>query len=809
MSPQNATAVPVFNKQGKLVTLPESELVYAFRSGEYFPATNQEIATAQHKIALKEKYGGALGGAAAVGAGLLRGATGVSDIAARALGGEPAREALEVIKEEHPYISGGSELLGFVGGLGLTGGASGLLKGGAAAGAKVGLAEGLGTAAKLATAIPRGTMALGEAVGKGVAKVAGEGLAGKVASSVARNAVEGALFNAGSVANEEALKLHPELTAEHILPQILEGTLFGGAFGAAAPLAGRAIEKTGLATKFTRGKVAEKLEETADNLIFQSLDPTLGQFKEVGGAVGAISRGEKVAAEALGEKAAEKQGRRIMGGMVRKELEAEGLSPITATVNDYEQLAKKVKAETGPASRSIVERVDALAPEQKLPSSTLLDRLIEHSDSLKGPLGVSQEAKQFDKLVDDFVKRGGPQEREGIIKLTDLHDRRIQLDSEAYVGKFETASPEKLAKRQFANVLENFITDNLYRAEEHLGEDVAKAYFDSKKRYQMASFLEKISADAKARGEKNQRFGLGEKLMFVAGMATSPLAAIGLGIGNKIIREQGDQIAAGVIGKAAKILAVDKASQKVENEMVQAVKSFFTNKNLGGSLAVKGAPQLMFAGQTQKERQAEYDKYVAELQQRVANPDAQFAYISDKMGDLGMSAPQVTAQVVQKQIANDAYVLSKLPQGHSNTDSILPNKDKPKIPDSEIAKLARIAAVAKYGSRVLLEEMKAGHVNPETVEATKAMYRASYEALQQRVMAEATTNKHDFSFYQKQQLGTLFQVPTSNLYRKPNIKMLQNNYMTRAAAPAPARKAGGRSQRPSFYETSVGRIERL
>jgi hypothetical protein len=148
-------------------------------------------------------YGGAGGTAKAIGAGLARGATlGLSDVAARALGGEDTGIELEGLREVNPGASFASEFAGAL--------APSLLSGGT------------GAAAYLPSS-------LAARAGAGAARLAGGGLRGALAAG----AVEGALYGAGEGLTQTALSDDP-LDLERAASTIGINTLMGAGVGAGA-----------------------------------------------------------------------------------------------------------------------------------------------------------------------------------------------------------------------------------------------------------------------------------------------------------------------------------------------------------------------------------------------------------------------------------------------------------------------------------------------------------------------------------------------------------------------------------------------
>jgi hypothetical protein len=152
-------------------------------------------------------YGGAGGAVAAGLTGLGRGLTlGGTDVLGRALYGDQAAIDLEGVREAHPGVSFGSEVVGAVLPAAFTGGAT----------------------------LPSSAAS---AAGRGVARVLGGGLRGAVGGG----ATEGALFGLGQGVSELALSTDP-LTTERAASVLSSNALFGAGAGAAGGLLAKGAE---------------------------------------------------------------------------------------------------------------------------------------------------------------------------------------------------------------------------------------------------------------------------------------------------------------------------------------------------------------------------------------------------------------------------------------------------------------------------------------------------------------------------------------------------------------------------------------
>lgn len=205
-SPPPRTLPLVDPVSGDFFNVPEGDASYYLDRG-WKSQTAGDVGAAALRGAREIDYGGVGGAAKAVLAAGARGATlGLSDVAARALGGDETADTLRGLREEHPTLSTGAELAGAVLPAVLSGGES----------------------------LPA---SLAARAGRGVAEAAGGGIRGALAGGAA----EGALFGAGQGVSELALSQDP-LTLEHAAAAIGSNALYGAAAGGLAGGAVKGVE---------------------------------------------------------------------------------------------------------------------------------------------------------------------------------------------------------------------------------------------------------------------------------------------------------------------------------------------------------------------------------------------------------------------------------------------------------------------------------------------------------------------------------------------------------------------------------------
>lgn len=844
MAGPKADQVAVRDDTGKLVYVPKDEAQQVLQSGGYSAVSDEDLKSHIAKVEKRKAFTGALPATQAFVAGGLREASlGTSDALARGLsqlvGGKEAAQRtaayLSDLKERQPIASGVGGAVGLVGPLLLSGGLSGAAEGGAlaagelaapaAAEAAAGLtAKGIAKGALRAVSAPlRGINAVGKAAEHGLASALG----GKaiIAPMAARGAAEGALFGAGNALSDQALSQDPELTAEHVLPDVLSGALgglvLGGATGTvlkgaksflkeAKPLVNDIIDETvgkaePGAPKSWQDKLADKLKEESNKSAFKATEPTKAQFKNV----------EQY------HKGASVQGERIKNAFE----EITGKSYATADIESLRATQEGLEKRSGKVFNEAPKELDTLPDEYKPSHNKLVGELTDYIDSVHKRTGQKPLAAELRSFVKEFTEGTELIEGEGDkTTYTNLRKLKEDIDTKAYPGGKAPVSPTEaqVAYKQMSHIVRDFFEKNADKAEKEVGDllspELQSGWQQAKKDYETAKILEKHVDNMEAKRGTLRRASLTDYLSTIGAIASGhPVAGLALGAANKYLREHGNQIASVLLDKASKLMTVNDAAQGVEKEIGSSIAQFLNPKEVAKSLFAAGAPQPIFAGTTGDERQKSFETYVAKLKDSVANPNQQFADISKRIGDMGNIAPQTASHIITKHLANEQFLASKLPPGLTPTDTIFPNKTKPKVSDAEMAKFSRYVAVAQRGSKVLMHELKTNRVSPETVEGMKVMYPASYAKIQSSLIDNASKMKNDMSFSQKLQLFTLFGIPTDRILNPQSRMMLQNNFQhqqNKAMSLSPAGKQR-QPRQPKItafapqYTTSVQHTERI
>lgn len=564
-----------------------------------------------------------------------------------------------------------------------------------------------------------------------------------------------------------------------------------------------------------REKVSGKLQEKANESLVASLDPSLAHYKKIkkfGGGVQELARNIREAIQ------------RVYGH-----------SEANMTEKKWFHLLEVEKDNAAKLQKNIASKLDE-APTQ-IQASDVLGQVQDYANDLVGgenKLKASAAQTFVNDLRNDInrVVQKAPARMyasanpEGfevgdIISHSDLWELRKGFDRRLrryYTSAAQIPPDMQEAAHDIRNILENAYTSSADRASQELGvKSISDEWKKAKKMYQTSSYIDDVINSTENRRLKNSKPGLINTLIGVGAAAHYGLIpGLAAAAGAKVLREFGPQIESAVLNRTAKFLAIDKAVQASRKELSDGIGVFLGEQPLKVNRPIE--LMTLFAGHTQKERNDALQNYMADLKERVANPDAHLEHIADKLGSLPQDAPKLAQELIKKDMAKDKYLLSKAPLASADTGNAFPDKKPAQISDAEIAKFGRYAVVAEKGPKVLINEMKSGSINPETLDATKAIYPESWSELVKDVMDRAAKRTKDFTFPQKQQLHNLLGVQTDRIYSDAGKQILQANYdrkvkqvtnhtMPNRGPGATHMSKGHHLSRARFYTTPVGAME--
>jgi hypothetical protein len=806
---RKGTTVAVVDPTGRLGTISAEEAATAFSSG-FRPTTHAEVRTED----LRLRYGG-IGQTALAGAeGLARGASvGLSDPMLVSLLGDEYRKTAAERQEAKPILSTGSEIVGAVIPALLTRGATAEAQG-------AGIAARLARAATLPTRTVTRVGAMAEAataqvMGTGAKSAVGR-IAQRAAPSMVEGLVSGALDGAGRAISEASLGGH-EITAERLLAGAGHGALLGGFAGGVLSGGAQAIKEAAKRVGGgAQGPGTLKLIELYTGKKFTTASDALEDFAKTRAlkSTGGLQK-EMLALERLPP--------------AYRDRAAEMLLRDLPQISGSKSLAKMSRAQIHDASDRMQERAgkaigDALKSIDDTIATEAAGALIElqpdvigvvekarrQVDALRSRAGAGPMAKKFDAYLDDLLDKATGS------GFKDLHSNRVFLDTQIKWAK-QNSDPSHDTWKAIRGIIEGEIETKADVAAKAIG--IEATYKAAKRDYAAAKWVTDASAKGLLREGTNRTISLGDHLFGVAGgivggslgpVVSMASAGASAAVSN-LVRNRGDQVAAAVAydlasraaRKEATIAALAKVSQRTDAKLAAGVNSYLARLTAAPmSIEQKARTATTRAIIVANPRKV-YEEKRAQIAEARANPEGTKARIERSTRAMAETAPNVTAALHQRTMAGVDFLESKLPKtGGSDLWSHL-RKDA--VPHSELQRFARYAAAVEDPT-VIVDELEAGRLSPETVEAVKAVAPELFGQVQQSVMTGLSNVDSIPPYSERVQLGILLEIPADESLQPEMLARLGQPLAQPDNKPAPNRGGGGRRKTARALMSEMDRL---
>lgn len=615
------------------------------------------------------------------------------------------------------------------------------------------------------------------------------------------SAVEGAALGTGQLLREEALG-NADFNAENLLAAAGLGAVTGGLLGAGAAPIGAGLSATARQSKKLFGK---------------TLDSTFDAAKSAEELTGLTSA-------QLARMRANPAGKQLLNDLPDWYKNTVGLKVTDSTeaiVQKVEQTAQKF----GSQIDSIIDRVDEAA---KKKFSTISSRLNNNvlkgqiykdiADSIdqdfikpfEGQRAFAKYTQQARNIVDDL--------REKIIRdrsflrkpvsVSELREYKQKMDilaKELYdKGNKTMAAEAAFRARDLANKA-------ILRYAEGVEPALAKELAEANRNYHYASTVLK---PLRRKAESKKDFVSFKDLVF---------GGIGYGIGDTL----GLTVAAGkkffdsdLRRKMVVLSNVERANKQAINKVQTSVKNFLSNARNPARIASTSALINSNLAESRGERkkaknkQEAFANYSERLQRFINDPEKMTREISRATLALGDAAPETSVMASEKMARALQFLNSKLPKPRYEVDIF--GKGSKYIPSSlELAKFERYVQAVESPLSVL-DDLQAGTLTREHVEALQAVYPNLYERIRHQAMYEITNGEVQLPYNRKIQLGILLNIPADSSLTGANISALQQAFTNPEPSPQtpgqPMVKptAGGASKidRNDRVSSSVSDIER-
>lgn len=625
---------------------------------------------------------------------------------------------------------------------------------------------------------------------------AGEGLLARAgnrfAAAIPRATAEGAAFGVGHQLTEDALG-DRDSSAEKILASADGGMVFGGLLGgglaagggaagdALAPLWRRASEEGG-----AFGWISKKTGELAEEQAFKSTGAKKGDLRKLG-----QTSDEVLAAE-----------RRIGRTLIDEDL----VGPTTTKA----EIGKRVVAraeEVGEELGTMRKRLDVQTNERPSVSSiverfksAVIDENGKLADGrpgmrLAGKMFGTEEAKPALEVLDRLERVGG--ERPSFEK---LHELRRELDERLYSSYERPAKlgqplpPGEGALRALRGIMEDEFTAAGERATRELGDGAFTAKYKlAKDLYSDLSRVRGIMRDEIAGVGANRAVSLSDSVAALPALAFGhPVAGVAAGLGNKVLRTYGNQVASTVLDKASKLFAVQKAAARIDEAVKDGVRGFLR----GGEKAARTT--------TRADKQVVTPEIMRKIREEVRDPEALTARVAGMIGGahLDTAAPNVARALSASIMRIATYLQQNTPAEPAPVGvSILPQKAR--APSSlQMTRFRDIVDTVNDPMHVV-DELRRGHISRDKVEALQQCYPKLYLQIRAELGAQALEDPPDLTIQQDIALSVLFKEPLSATM-KPSIRKAFQDTYAQGATPDETAKAGGPPMKPRPFNRERG-----
>jgi len=642
------------------------------------------------------------------------------------------KEELQKRAEINNIASGTGQALGVVGPVLASGGTSLIAKGVQGAGKAVLGAEAASVAAGKAAEKALETV-LKTTANKKLAKE----IVKKSLAKGTEGAVEGAMYGAGQLVREDALGT-ADFNAENLLAYTGSGALIGGTLGSAIPMAGAASSKINAGIAKSTGKIFEKISDPV-----QDSAALLGFTKA---QVEKISAKNPKFFEGVPEYLKDTLQMKVM--------------------DSAETLASKntaIKIAAGKELDSIYDSMgSASVPKNSIAkiADNLEQQFIKPYEGLESFRSAIRPARN---IVNDLKKIS---EQPGNLTAKELRTLRKQMD-ELGQSYYKARDPSKGEKAAFEarSLIRNELNAFVKSVNPELGARLEKV----NKTYHYAETISK-AIDKKALNDKSL---LDFKDYALGGIFGGMLGNVGI-----LVPGARKLLESDLKRKVVILSGIEKANKLVETKLSQATKNFMSKaKRAAVPLSVNAlvsSPLSYKDGQKPKNKQEAFTNIRAKVKDLQTDPEKFETNLAKSLFSVSRAAPETAAYMKNQSVQALNFLAEKLPK---DTNELLGPKfmQKEFRPSSmELAKFDRYVQIVENPLSAL-EELEAGTLTREHVEALEKVYPSLYVRMRTSIMDELR-NEPSMPYDKKIQLGILMDLETDVSLVPANVLALQSNF---------------------------------
>lgn len=759
------------------------------------PLSEQELGDLGHELEMEAKYGDSPVETALIGA-----AGGASfSLSDRALikSGLYTEEELGELKKRNPT----ADLIGQTAGIGASLlvpglGEANVLKAGATA-AKTGLAAKAATtgakvlAAPTRAAVKAGQITeqlIGKALTTGAEKAVTKSVLKKSIERAAGGAVEGAAFGLNDLLREEAIG-EAELNAENLLTGIGTGALYGGLIGGAIPIAGSALRNTATG-------IGAKAKPLFDKVLAKYADPRKAAQELSGLTPSKLAKLESNAG-----------GKELLDNLPQWYVKDVGLS----VGDDGVQVLEKVlltKKNAAKAIEQTLEELDIIGhtkvgskPGASQLRSQLLHKVADDVEAeflapyadMKSLAGQNRKVRT---LIDDIRFQANKAEP---LTGKDLVSLKRKVDKVA--GRFYERPPggKPVQSELAAFKARDLLNKASHAYAEFVDPKLAEQLKQANRNFHYATTVEpyllrKSIKDPSLLGFKDALYGL-------VGAATGDLGT-GLGVvaGKKFLESD-------MRRKLLILGGLEKANLEVAKR-IGASSANFLGKGVKGSLKLASIGALVnspIAHMRVADSKSEAPKTRMQAYNNAARNLAHLTVQSDELlnrsikagASVGYAAPKTAQAIGERAVTAIQFLQSKIPK--RPYEAVFPSDiQKPYEPSSmELAKFERYVQVVDNPLSVL-QDLEAGTLTQEHVEALRVVYPNLYSRIKQEVLSNlANKPEGEVPYRKKVQISILFQVPVDGSLTGRAISGLQSQFADARQAELTGSQGGQTARNPT------------
>lgn len=638
--------------------------------------------------------------------------------------------------------------------------------------------------------------------------LASRGVRGAIVAKGAEKAVEGQIvggvYGAGTAISDAIAhdqELSSELLIPHIQSAILLGGGVGGTLGASGAAIGAGLKRLGtFAPKnaLTKPGLKEDLSARAFGLTgtnIRSLQKSMN--KEVPETLGQIGKavdefkfedGSKIiqkfntaeqntkrlgeAVDIVGEKVSERineldsvlkeSGESFDMPGVLKQVDAKVIKPLMQSdIPDFNDLGKRLNK----SLRTIRKKISPPKPEP-----------VANEGLLEGYTTSAGE-----EIVPEIQKEIKPYK----YGLKEAWNLRRDFDDLIW-GRgvkgagVRTAKPHAYELRQFRNILEDSITNQIDRALPALDDEATLSYKKAKELYSMLKPLHDEAIKRQAIIQGNNAISLTDYLaagsaLIGGGMYGIP-GAIAAGTIHHFAKTRGPSL----LAVGASRLAQPEMATKLQNtiDALVAGTTKRTKETIRNTARV-GTAKAIDAMKSKDDDN--YQRQLDILSQYVTNPAALTDQVERSMASLENYDPHQVALASTKAVNAVQFLHAKAPKPTGTSTTLTPVADKWKPSKTELAKYYRYRDAVIDPSKTL-QDIQNGHLSDEAAEALRAVYPGIHRYMVGQVQERVSQRKNRLSHKERVLLGRLFGSPVDDLQKIDVVRAIQVAFAQNEAA---------------------------